>query len=146
MYQDIPVAPIPLENIMIGMRASYSQTIGDFEIKQFAGLSGDHNPVHLDQEYAENYRFKKRIAHGMISVSFFSAIFGTKLPGPGCVYAGQNIDFKRPVLIGDTVTATVEVESIEEKNRIIVFKTFCKVKNKLVIDGNARIYIPNSKN
>ena len=82
----------------------------------------------------------------MISVSFFSALFGTKLPGTGCVYAGQNIDFKRPVYIGDTVTATIEVKSIEKKSRIIVFKTFCKVRNKLVIDGSARIYIPKPKN
>ena len=146
MDQDIPAAPIPLDDIMVGMSASYSQTIGDFEIKQFAGLSGDHNPVHLDQEYAENSRFKKRIAHGLISVSFFSALFGTKLPGAGCVYAGQNIDFIRPVYIGDTVTATIEVKSIEKKSRIIVFKTFCKVRNKLVIDGSARIYIPKPKN
>ena len=71
MDQDIPTVPIPLDDIRVGMNASYSQTIGDFEIKQFAGLSGDHNPVHLDQEYAEKSRFKKRIAHGMISVSFF---------------------------------------------------------------------------
>ena len=142
MDQHLPTAPIALEDIRVGMSACYSQTIGDFEIKQFAGLSGDHNPIHLNNEFAENSRFKKRIAHGMISVSFFSALFGTKLPGPGCVYAGQNIDFKRPVYIGDTVTATIEVNSIELKNRTIIFKTFCKVKNKTVIDGTARIYIP----
>ena len=88
---------LTLYEIEIGMSASYSQTITDADIKAFAGLSGDNNPVHMSEEYACESRFKKRIAHGLISASFFSALFGTRLPGPGCVYVGQNLKFKKPV-------------------------------------------------
>lgn len=133
---------IPLEDIRIGMSASYSQTITDADIKSFAGLSGDHNPVHVNEEYAEKSRFKKRIAHGMISSSFFSALFGTKLPGYGCVYTSQTLQFRYPVYIGDTVTATVTVKDIDLKKRRILFSTTCNVGKKKVITGEAVIYIP----
>jgi len=133
---------IPIEDIQVGMSASYSQTITDADVKQFAGLSGDHNPVHVDEVYASESRFKRRIAHGLISGSFFSALFGTKLPGPGCVYVGQSFNFKRPVYIGDTVTASATVTSIDLKNRRVHFDTVCKVRRKTVIDGTAEIYIP----
>ena len=113
----------------------------EFE-KEFAGLSGDHNPVHVDEIYAENSRYKKRIAHGLISASFFSALFGTKLPGKGCVYVGQNLNFKRPVYLGDTVTATVTVSNIDVSKKRVFFDTKCTVKNKVVIDGTAEIFIP----
>lgn len=130
------------ENIKIGMSESYSQTITDADVKSFAGISGDHNPVHMSDEYAEQSRYKKRIAHGMISSSFFSALFGTKLPGPGCVYVGQSLNFKRPVYLEDTVTALITVTSIDEKKRRVFFDTVCKVKNKVVIDGTAELYVP----
>lgn len=131
-----------IDEIEIGMSASYSQTITDFDIKTFAGLSGDHNPVHIDEVYAENSRYKKRIAHGFISASFFSALFGTKLPGQGCVYVGQNLNFKRPVYLGDTVTATVTVSNVNVSRKRVFFDTKCTVKNKVVIDGTAEIFIP----
>ncbi len=132
-----------IEEIVIGMSESYSQTITDYDVKAFAGLSGDHNPVHVDEIYAENSRYKKRIAHGLISASFFSALFGTKLPGKGCVYVGQNLNFKRPVYLGDTVTATVTVTNIDVLKSRVFFDTKCTVKNKVVIDGTAELYIPN---
>ena len=131
-----------INDISIGMCASYSQTITDADIKSYAGLSGDNNPVHMSEEYANESRFKKRIAHGFMSAGFFSALFGTRLPGPGCVYVSQSLNFKRPVFIGDTVTATVVVESIDIDKKRIFFNTFCKVKNKIVIDGKAEIFIP----
>lgn len=131
-----------LEEIKIGMTASYSQTITDADIKGFAGISGDRNPVHLDEEYASASRFKKRIAHGLLSVSFFSALFGTKLPGEGCVYVSQNSKFRKPIYIGDTVVATIEVMSVDLDKRRIYFNTFCKVGNSKVITGDAEIYIP----
>ena len=84
---DVALGAIPLEQIAVGMSVAYSQTITDADIKAYAGLSGDHNPVHVDREYAEQSRFGKRIAHGLMSAGFFSALFGTRLPGPGCVYA-----------------------------------------------------------
>lgn len=136
---------VPIEEIFPGMKVSYSQTITDADVKSFAGLSGDHNPVHVSDEYAEESRFGKRIAHGLMSASFFSALFGMRLPGPGCVYVSQSLNFKRPVYIGDTVTATVEVTSVNIPKRRVFFDTVCTVKNKVVINGNAEIYIPANK-
>jgi len=133
---------IPLEQIQVGMNASYSQTITDADIKSFAGISGDHNPVHISDEYAEKSRFGKRIAHGMISSSFFSALFGTKLPGYGCVYASQTLQFRYPVYIGDTIKATVTVKDVNIKKRCVIFETVCTVGRKKVITGEAEIYIP----
>lgn len=136
---------LPIEKIEIGMSASYSQTITDSDIKMFSGISGDRNPIHIDEIYAESSRYKKRIAHGLMTASYFSALFGTKIPGEGCVYVSQNLRFKRPVHIGDTVTATVEVTEVNtEKNRVF-FKTTCKVGSKIVTDGEAEIYIPTDK-
>jgi len=131
-----------IDEITIGMSASYSQTLTDADVKQFAGVSGDHNPVHVDENYAENSRYKKRIAHGLLSASFFSALFGTKLPGKGCVYVGQNLNFKRPVYLGDTVTAIVTVTEVNIEKKRVFFETVCTVKNKVVIDGTAELFIP----
>jgi 3-hydroxybutyryl-CoA dehydratase len=131
-----------IEEMHIGMMASYAQTITDADVKAFAALSGDHNPVHLSEEYAENSRFKKRIAHGLLTASFFSAIFGTKLPGEGCVYAGQNLQFKRPVYLGDTVIAEVTVIAVDIPKKRVTFETVCKVKGKAVTTGTAEIFIP----
>ena len=131
-----------LEDIKIGMSESYSQTITDADVKDFSGISGDKNPVHMDEIYAKESRFGKRIAHGMLSSSFFSALFGTKLPGQGCVYVAQSLKFRKPVYIGDTVTATVEVTSIDIDKRRVFFDTYCRVGKSKVITGIAEIYIP----
>ena len=133
---------IPIEEIKIGMEVSYSQTITDSDVKEFAGVSGDRNPVHMDEEYAEHSRYKKRIAHGLMSASYFSALFGTKIPGEGCVYVAQSLRFKRPVYLGDTVTATVIVKEINLEKSRVFFRTICKVKNRIVIDGEAELYVP----
>lgn len=143
MVKEIHLGAIPIEDIQIGMKISYSQTITDSDIKTFAGLSGDHNPVHVDEKYAENSRFKKRIAHGLMSAGFFSQLFGTRLPGPGCVYTAQSLKFLRPVYINDTVVATVEVTTVDLARKRVQFKTYCTVNNKMVIDGEAEIYIPD---
>jgi len=142
MAKEIHLGAIPIEDIQIGMKISYSQTITDSDIKTFAGLSGDHNPVHVDEKYAENSRFKRRIAHGLMSAGFFSQLFGTKLPGPGCVYTAQSLKFLRPVYINDTVVATVEVIAVDLSRKRVNFKTYCTVNSKMVIDGDAEIYIP----
>lgn len=131
-----------ITEITIGMTASYSQTISDADVKAFAGISGDHNPVHLSEEYAKSSRFKNRIAHGLLTASFFSAIFGTKLPGEGCVYAGQNLQFKKPVYLGDTVVAKVTVIAIDVLKKRVTFETVCTVKNRVVTTGTAEIFIP----
>lgn len=136
---------IPFESIKVGMIVSYSQTITDADIKQYAGMSGDHNPVHVDEIYAKQSRFGNRIAHGLMSAGFFSALFGTKLPGPGCVYVSQNLRFKWPVYINDTVVASVEVTKVDPVKRRVFFKTECKVLDKTVISGDAEIYVPESQ-
>jgi len=133
---------IPIEEIEIGMSVSYSQTITDADIKTFAGISGDRNPIHLDEVYAENSRYKKRIAHGLMTASYFSALFGTRIPGKGCVYVSQSLQFKRPVYIGDTVVASVEVTNIDLERRRVFFKTVCTVNNKVVTSGEAELYTP----
>lgn len=133
-----------IEEITLGMSFSYSQTVTDADIKAFAGVSGDRNPVHMDEEYAGNSRFKKRIAHGLMSASYFSAIFGTKFPGPGCVYVSQSLNFLRPVYIDDTVNAIATVKAVDFNKRRVFFDTVCKVKSKKVIVGEAEIYIPEA--
>ena len=142
MSKELIFNKIPLEKIEVGMSVSYSQTITDSDIKEFAGISGDRNPIHLDEEYANNSRFKKRIVHGMMTASFFSALFGTKIPGEGCVYVSQSLKFKKPVYLGDTVTALVQVIDIDIIKRRVFFKTICKVKGKIVTDGEAELYVP----
>lgn len=131
-----------ITEITIGMTASYTQTISDADVKSFAGISGDHNPVHMSEDYAKNSRFKNRIAHGLLTASFFSAIFGTKLPGEGCVYAGQNLQFKKPVYLGDTVVAKVTVTAIDILKKRVTFETVCTVKDRVVTTGTAEIFIP----
>ncbi|MDP0590170.1 MAG: MaoC family dehydratase [Candidatus Endonucleobacter bathymodioli] len=119
-----------INDIEIGMSASITKIITDKDVKEFADLSGDNNPVHLDEEYAMQSRYKKRIAHGLLSSSFFSALFGTKIPGEGCVYVSQTLNFLRAVYIGDTVVATVLVTNINKSSKRVFFETTCTVKNK----------------
>ena len=133
---------IQIEDIKIGMEASYSQTITDADVKIFSGISGDKNPLHMDDEYAQNSQFKKRIAHGLLSASFFSALFGTQIPGEGCVYVSQSLKFLRPVYLGDTVLAKVKVSKINLESRRIFFKTSCEANKKIVTIGEAEIYQP----
>lgn len=142
---DRALGSIPFEDIHPGMAVSYSQTITDADIKAYAGLSGDHNPVHVSSEYAASSRFGKRIAHGLMSAGFFSALFGMRLPGPGCVYVSQSLNFKRPVYIDDTVTAMVKVTSVNAVQRRVLFETLCTVGGKVVISGEAEIYMPKGK-
>jgi 3-hydroxybutyryl-CoA dehydratase len=107
----------------------------------FAGISGDTNPVHLDQNFAAQTMFGDRIAHGMLSASFVSTVFGTKLPGPGCIYVSQNLRFKAAVMVGDTVTARVTISEINSQKRRVVFDTVCSVGDKIVIDGDATLMV-----
>lgn len=131
-----------IEEITVGMSASMSHVVTDEDVRKFADVSGDHNPVHLDEEYASQSRFGKRIAHGLFGASFFSGLFGTRLPGRGCVYAAQNLKFRRPVFIGDNVVATVTVLSVDVAKKRVMFSTVCSVGGKDVITGDAEIFIP----
>ena len=135
------------EDIEIGMTASKTKTITDADIFGFAGISGDMNPMHLDDEYAEKHIFKSRVAHGLISAGLFSAILGMDLPGPGCLYTGQILNFRAPVFPGDTVTATVEIlDKVEKGGRVFVQCT-ARVGNTVVVEGNGQVSVPKrSKN
>lgn len=131
-----------LNNLQIGMQAEYSQQVTDNDIKAFAEVTGDHNPVHLDEDYAAQTQFKQRIAHGILSVGFFSNILGTRLPGPGTIYLSQTVKFKHPVFINDTVRAVVEVTAINLERRRVTLSTNAYVGETLVLTGEAEMYIP----
>ena len=131
-----------INDFKIGMKETTSCIMSDNHIKTFANLSGDFNPIHISDEKASNSIWKRRICHGMLSASLFSGLFGTRLPGPGSVYLSQNLKFLRPVYIGDKVNATVEILSINEHKKRIIFKTSCSVNNKIVISGKAEIFFP----
>ena len=131
-----------LEDVSLGMTAVYSRTVTETDIVLFSGVSGDVNPVHLDQEFAKQTMFKGRIAHGMLTASFISTVLGTKLPGPGCVYISQNLKFKSPVRIGDTVKARVTVTGVDSIRGRITVSTVCYVGDVLVIDGEAQLMVP----
>ena len=131
------------EDMALGMTAVHSKTITDADIVLFTGVSGDTNPVHHDDEFAANTIFGERIAHGMLTASLLSTVFGTKLPGPGCVYISQNLRFRAPVRIGDTVVARVTVEeTVPEKNRVR-FRCACLVGDSEVISGEAVLLVPS---
>ncbi len=101
------------EDLKVGQEASLSKTVSEADIVGFAEVSGDKNPVHLDAAYASTTMFKERIAHGMLSAAYISAVFGMKLPGPGAIYISQTLNFKAPVKIGDTVVTTVKVVELD---------------------------------
>ena len=130
-----------LEDLTIGMESSYQKTITETDIDAFAALTGDTNPVHLDSEYAAITPFKARIAHGMLSAGLISTVLGTQLPGPGCIYLEQQIKFKAPVFIGDTLVATVTVADINQRRGRVSLKTQCFVDTKLVADGTASMMV-----
>lgn len=135
-------AGLTIEQIDVGMEARFSKTITDADIVLFAGVSGDTNPVHLDQDYAEGTMFKGRIAHGMLSASLLSTVFGTKLPGPGCIYLSQTLKFKAPVRIGETVVATVTAREVNAAKKRVVFDCAVRVGAVVVVEGEAVIMVP----
>jgi len=134
------------DQLNVGDTDRFSKTVTDADIYLFAGVTGDLNPAHIDEDYARRTFFKTRIAHGMLSAGFISAVIGTRLPGPGTVYMRQTLDFLAPVRIGDTVTATVEViEKLDEKKRIRL-KTICTNQNGIeVLKGEALVSPPRPR-
>jgi len=131
-----------LEDLSVGMTAMYAKTINAADITLFAGVSGDINPVHLNQEFAAGTVFEGCIAHGMLTASLISTVLGTKLPGPGCVYIGQELRFKAPVRAGDTVRARATITEIVPDRRRVVLRTVCTVGDTVVIDGQATVMVP----
>lgn len=131
-----------LEDLKVGMSAMFGKTVTEADIVAYAGVSGDTNPIHLHDGFARSTRFGQRIAHGMLSGSFISAVIGTKLPGPGSVYISQSMSFMAPVLIGETITAVATITAIDERRRRVTLKTQCLNGEKVVIDGEAQILVP----
>ncbi len=130
--------------LSIGQQASLRRTISETDIVLFAGISGDTNPVHLDDLAAQDSPFGKRIAHGILSAGLISAVIGTRLPGPGTIYLNQTLAFRRPVYIGDTLTATVEVQALRPDKPIATLRTV--VTNQaaeVVIEGEAIVRLPS---
>ncbi|KAA9022556.1 MaoC family dehydratase [Niallia endozanthoxylica] len=126
------------EDIQIGDTDYFTKTISDYDILQFAGLTGDFNPVHIDKEFAKETRFKERIAHGLLTGSFISTVLGMKLPGQNSIYLSQNFRFKAPVKIGDTIKATVAVMEKRDDKNIIKLKTqVMNQRQEMVVDGEA---------
>ena len=130
------------EDLELGMTAAYARTIGPADLVMFAGISGDTNPMHLNEEYAEKTMFEGTIAHGMLSSSFISTVVGTRLPGPGCVYISQSLKFKAPVRPGDTVTARATVVELKPEKSRVVLETVCTVGDTVVISGQAEVLVP----
>ncbi|WP_165190254.1 MaoC family dehydratase [Caulobacter soli] len=131
-----------LEDLSVGQSAELVRTVAETDIVAFADVTGDTNPVHLDADYAATTPFGERIAHGMLSAGYISAVLGTSLPGPGAVYLSQSLAFKRPVKIGAEVTARVTVTAIDEARARVTLATACLVGGKTVVDGEAVVMVP----
>ena len=131
------------DELAIGDSAEFSKTVSETDVYMYAGISGDLNPAHINEAYAQGTFFKNRIAHGMLTASFISAVIGMQLPGPGSIYMGQTLEFLAPVRIGDTVTARVEVvEKIEAKKRVRRATTCTGQDGTRLISGEALVSPP----
>lgn len=134
-----------MPSLQAGDKASRTTTITDAMIRAFADLTGDTNPVHLDDAYAADTRFGRRIAHGMIAAGLISATLANDLPGPGTVYLSQTLQFKAPVYPGDAITTTVEVKSVRPDKPIVTLRTSCKNQDdKVVLEGEAVVLVSSS--
>lgn len=131
-----------LEDIQMGMHAVFEKTITDADVTMYAGVSGDTNPLHINDRFAEKTRFKKRIVHGMLTTSFWSTIVGTLLPGPGCAYLSQETKFVKPVHVGETVTATMTVVSIDQQKQRVGLDAECLVDGVRVAFGRGETWVP----
>ncbi len=131
-----------LEDLAVGQSAERRRTVTAADVDAFAAVTGDDNPVHLDQAYAAATQFGGRIAHGMLSAGYISAVLGTQLPGPGAIYVSQTLSFRRPVRIGDEVVAEVKVTAIDERRGRVTFATTANVAGKTVVEGEAVVIAP----
>ncbi len=130
------------EELEVGMTASFGKTVTEADLANFAGVSTDFNPLHMDAEFAADTRFKQRIAHGMLGGSYLSAVLGMQLPGPGAIYLEQSLRFRAPVHIGDRLVSRVEVTELMPEKNIATFRTECLVGTKRVISGEAVLMVP----
>ncbi|MFT5507088.1 MAG: 3-hydroxybutyryl-CoA dehydratase [Hyphomicrobiaceae bacterium] len=137
------VAGLSFEDIELGMHASLENTVAESDIQSFAEITGDHNPVHLDEVYAAKSQFKGRISHGMLTAGYISAVFGMRLPGPGAIYVSQTLNFRRPVRIDDLITTSVKVVELLPLKRCVRFECVCSNgEGKVVLQGDAMLMVP----
>ncbi|PXF28697.1 hypothetical protein WH50_24900 [Pokkaliibacter plantistimulans] len=130
-----------LEDLAVGMSDCIAKTISESDILQFADITGDTNPIHIDAEYAATTTFGKQIAHGMLAGGLISAVLGTRLPGPGAIYLEQHLEFKLPIHIGDTITATATIEEIDLRRKKVKLTTNCTTNGKTVAQGYAIVMV-----
>ena len=130
-----------LEDLEVGMKSSTNMVITGEKIDTFAELTGDKNPIHVDEEFAKTTMFGQRIAHGALSASLISAVLGNDLPGPGAVFVELNLRFRRPAFIGDDVIAVAEVAEINERNGRVKMKCYCEVNGKQICRGDAGVIV-----
>jgi len=129
----------------VGDSAEITKTINDADVDAFADVTGDHNPIHVDEAFAKTTRFGRRIAHGMLTASLISSVLANKLPGEGSVYLGQTLQFVAPVFPGDEVTARVIIKEIREDKPIVKLETIClNQRGDIVIRGEATVLVSDS--
>ena len=131
------------EDLSVGMTHQTEHVITEDDIELFAQVSGDRNPLHMDEEFAKNTAFGQRIAHGALTASYISGILGNDLPGPGSIFVGLNMRFRRPVFIGSHVTVKVEVTEMKERGNRVTLKVSCIVDGKAAISGEAMVMVPS---
>ncbi|MAH78419.1 MAG: MaoC family dehydratase [Rickettsiales bacterium TMED254] len=135
-----------LEDLKVGQEAMISKTVTESDIVFFSGVSGDNNPVHISDEFAEKTLFKKRVAHGFFTASLISTVIGTKLPGPGSIYLKQSIQFLAPVFIGETIKVVVKVKYINLKQKRVTLETYCEKNKERILEGEAEILVQSKLN
>ncbi|CAI8210354.1 MAG: MaoC family dehydratase [Planktomarina sp.] len=145
MLDNVIRGTVCIEDIEIGMTRQLKKIVTDRDIEMFAEVSTDHNPVHLNEDYANETIFGGRIAHGMLTAGLISAVIGEQLPGHGTVYLGQTLKFLRPVRPGDQVTTQVEVINIDLGRGQVRLNTYCLVDGKKVLEGEATVLAPSRK-
>ena len=134
---------VALEDLHVGMTASLERCVSQQDVVRFAEVTGDNNPLHLDAEYVATTRFGEPIAHGILTAGYISAVIGTRLPGLGTIYLSQELRFRGPVRIGDTVTARVTVAAIDRARRRVRLDTTCVVGDQVVLEGEALVLVPS---
>lgn len=144
-HHNLPVGTICIEDMELGMTRSIAKTITNEDIEMFAAVSLDHNPVHLDDDYAQDTIFGGRIAHGMLTAGLISAVIGEQLPGHGSVYLGQSLKFTAPVRPGDRVEASVTVREIDHSRRRVTLDCIAAVGDTVVLKGEALVLAPSRK-
>ena len=134
---------ITISEMKLGDSASFTKTVSEHDVYTFAGVTGDLNPAHINEPFARQTQFHGRIAHGMLSAGLISAVIGMHLPGPGTIYLGQELSFRSPVRIGDTITATVTVRSLNPERNRAELDTVCTNQDGVqVVTGTAKVMPP----